>query len=175
MKAIAIALSAALALSMAGTAMAQRAASTKMLGTAYDMWSSGAYFDNAYNHAVVMQNYASAGQRVPQQIVQQHTEAIRSSLAAAKKSYDNLAKTHKDDATAAKHLDKIDEHHAAALGHVDKLAAAAKEGDAEAGAVHASSAAAAKSIQAAQAEHEKLMKHLKVAKPDPAAKPAPIE
>ena len=47
--------------------------------------------------------------------------------------------------------------------------AAGKKGEASAADVHASSAAAAASIKAAQEEHEKLMKHLKVAKPSAVA------
>ncbi|MGD9723011.1 MAG: hypothetical protein AB7O59_17430 [Pirellulales bacterium] len=156
-------------------AYAQRSAGSKMLGTAYEGWSGGMYQSHAYDHAVVLQNYAAAGEQVPQEVARRHVEAVRSNLMAAKKSYANLATAHKDDATAAKHLAAIDEHHTKALALCDKIDTESAKGDAAAKGVHECCSTAADHIKAAQAEHDKLMKHLKVNKPTAGAKPAAIK
>jgi hypothetical protein len=175
MKPSIIALASVLVLLTIHPALAQRSAGSKMLGTAYDMWSSGTYFDHAYDHAVVLQNYAASGEGVPQEIVQRHAAAVRGNLTAAKKAYANVAAAHKDDNAVAKHLAAIDEHHAKALAMCDKMDAAGAKGEGKAGDVHACCAGAAASIKAARAEHEKLMKHLNVAKPSAEAKPGAIQ
>ncbi len=145
--------------------VAQRAASTKVLGTAYDMWSSGVYFDHALDHSRVLQNYSSYNQPVPQQIVQQHAEAIRSNMAAAKKSYAGLAEKHPDDKTVSDHLATLDEHHATAGKSLDKLDATAANGDGDAKTVKEHSAGAIRALRAAKMEHNKLMQHLGVENP----------
>jgi hypothetical protein len=149
-------------------ALAQRAASSKISGSAYHMWSSGVYFDNAVDHSRLLQNYASYNEPVPQQVVTTHAEAIKSSLAAAKKSYSGLVEKHPDDKTVAAHLKAIDEHHAAAGESLDKLHATAASGDADPQAVKQHSAATLKSLRAAKMEHGKLMQHLGIE--DPMAK-----
>ena len=160
----------AITLAACGTTFvfAQRAAGTKMSGSAYHMWSSGVYFDHAVDHSRLLQNYASYNEPVPQQVVTTHAEAIKNSLAAAKKSYSGLAEKHPDDKTVSAHLKAIDEHHAAAGEAVDKLHATAANGDADPKAVKEHSAATLKSLRAAKAEHAKLMQHLGIE--DPAAK-----
>jgi hypothetical protein len=147
---------------------AQRAASSKISGSAYDMWSSGVYFDHAVDHSRLLQNYASYNEPVPQTLVKTHAEEIKSSLATAKKSYSGLAEKHPDDKTVSEHLKAIDEHHAAAGEAADKLHATAASGDADPKAVKQQSAATLKSLRAAKMEHGKLMQHLGIE--DPAAK-----
>ncbi|MEX2114973.1 MAG: hypothetical protein WD845_17400 [Pirellulales bacterium] len=146
----------------ATAALAQRAASTKELGTAYDMWSSGLYFDHALDHSRVLQNYSRYEQPVPPEIVRRHAEAIRSNLAAAKKSYAGLAEKHPDDKTASGHLATLDAHHGDACESLDKLDAAAAGGNSDPKAVKEHSAGAIRSLRAAKMEHNKLMQHLGV-------------
>jgi hypothetical protein len=143
----------------------QRAASTKELGTAYDMWSSGVYFNHALDHSRVLQNYSTYGQPVPRQIVQRHAEAIRSNLAAAKTSYAGLAEKHPDDETVKSHLATLDEHHGKATEALDKLDAAAAGGDADSKAVKKHSANAIRSLRGAKMTHNELMQHLGVENP----------
>jgi hypothetical protein len=173
MRNVALALTATLTVLVANPALAQRSASTKILGTAYDMWSSGAYFDHAYDHAAVLQNYAAAApESVPQDVAKSHAASVRSNLTAAKEAYDRLAKDHKDDPTASKHIEAVGKHHAKAMAMCDKLDECCAKGHADPTAAHAACAGVADSIKAAKAEHEKLMQHLKVQKLNPNAKPA---
>jgi hypothetical protein len=151
-------------------ASAQRSATTKALGTAYDMWSSGVYLNHALDHSRVIRNYAAVGDQVPQEVARHHSTAVRSSLTAAEKSYDSLAEAHQDDQTVAKHLETLHGHHAKALAAIDKIDAATSEGNGKAKAVGRHSAAAARSLRQAKAEHNKLMKHLKVENPTAGAK-----
>jgi hypothetical protein len=150
------------------SALAQRSAGSKMLGTAYEGWSGGMYQDHAYDHMVVLQNYANSDERVPQEVARRHLDAVRSNLTAASKSYARLAAKADDKAAAAKHVAAIAEHHAKAMAQCAKIdAEVAKGGDA--GAVRKCCTDASGAIQAAQAEHEKMMKNLKLAPPKPAA------
>ncbi len=165
MKSKTVILTLALVTLSATAALGQRAASTKMLGTAYDMWSSGVYFDHALDHSRVLQNYSSYDQPVPQEIVQRHATAIRSNLDAAKKSYAGLAAKHPDDKAVSDHLATLDEHHAKATAAVDKLDAAASSGDAEPKTIKKHSANAIRSLRDAKMEHNKLMQHLGVENP----------
>ncbi len=146
-------------------AHAQRAASTKVLGTAYDMWSSGVYLNHALDHSRVMRSYGAASEEVPQEVARRHSEAARNSLTAAKASYDSLAKAHPDDQVVAGHLATLNEHHAAALDALDKVDAASANGPAKGKAVARHSAAASRALRKAKMEHNKLMKHLKVENP----------
>ncbi len=152
----------ALGLLTMGVALAQRPATTKAMGTAYDMWSSGVYFNHAADHARVMRSYATAGDQVPRDVVQRHYDAVRSNLAAAKKAQASLADAHKDDKTASQHLATIDEHHAKALAAINKLNPADGEGPLDSKVVKKSSTATLRALRKAKAEHTALMKHLKV-------------
>ena len=152
----------ALGLLTTNVALAQRAASTKALGTAYDMWSSGVYFNDAVDHASVMQSYASSSDQVPREVVQRHYDAVRSDLAAAKKAQASLADAHGDDETASKYLATILEHHAKALAAINKLDPAAGEGPYDSKVVQKHATATIDALTQAKTDHAALMKHLKV-------------
>ena len=143
-------------------ALAQRAASTKAMGTAYGMWSSGVYFDHAMDHARVMRGYAAAADEVPREVVQRHYDAASRNLAAAKEAHGRLVKDHADDKTASAHLATIGEHHAKAQAAIDKLNPADGEGPYDSKVVQRHSSAAIRSLRQAKMEHAKLMDHLKV-------------
>lgn len=143
-------------------ALAQRAASTKALGTAYDMWSNGVYFDHAMDHARVLRSYAASSDEVPREVVQRHYDAMRTNLAAAKESHASLTKSLADDKTASGHLATIGQHHAKAQAAVEKLNPASAKGPYDAKVVRKHANATLRSLRQAKAEHAALMKHLKI-------------
>ncbi len=151
----------------ADAAIAQRSAGSKILGTAYEGWSGGMYQDHAYDHMEVLRNYAAVDEPIPQEVAKRHVDAVRSNLTAAKKSYARLAAKADDKAAAAKHVAAINEQHAKALAQCDKIDAEVAKGG-NAGAVQKCCTDATAAIKAAQGEHEKMMKDLKLAAPKPA-------
>jgi hypothetical protein len=157
-------------LSATTMALAQRSAGSKMLGTAYEGWSAGMYQDHAYDHARILQEYASSNESIPQEIAKRHAEAVRHNVTAAKKAFANVAAASKDDPVATAHLRRIEAQHAKALAHCDMMDKECAKGECDAKAMHKHCGGAAESLKAAHAEHDKLMKHLKAARPT--AKPA---
>lgn len=163
MKTYATILVALAVLATGSVAVAQRGATSKITGSAYEYpyfyGSAGAYMHNAYNHADVLREATSYGEPVPSAIAQEHTEAIRQSVTSANKKYANLRKMAGDNKDVHKSLDAIDEHHKTVLGLADKIDAAVADGKGDAATVNAHAHDMAESLKAAQAEHEKLMQH----------------
>jgi len=144
-------------------AWAQRSAGSKITGSAYEypyfFSSAGAYQDSAYQHATVLREATSYDEDVPQAVAQEHTAAIRQNLKSAGTKYDSLRKMAGGNKTVHKHLDMIAEHHKQVHSALDTIDGHVKSGSGDAAKVNDASHAAAQSLKAAQAEHEKLMQH----------------
>jgi hypothetical protein len=152
-------------LAFASTSLAQnphgysfgiRNAASKTLGDDYYFYAGETYGLHAYDHADVLGHYAATGKAVPQDVVKEHADEIRSNVAASKKAYSKLSAKAKDHPEIAKHLKAIEQHHAAAAAAADKLSAS--KGDAKAVATH--SADVQKSLKSAAGEHQQLIKKL---------------
>lgn len=175
MKTFVMAVAAAGLVLTANTLWAQRDAGSKIRGDAYgaafSTWSGGAYQRNAYHHARVLQQATSSGKPVPKAVATEQTDAIRHNLEAAKKHFAALRDKVKDDPTAIKLLDSIDQHHKKAIEMCGEIEAACATGEGDAVTVNNCCATAADELRAAQADYEKLMAHFKLPMPGETAKP----
>jgi hypothetical protein len=154
---------------VASTAEAQRSATSKITGSAYEYPyfynSAGAYQHSAYQHADLLREASSYDEPVPQAIAKEHTTAIRQNLQAANKKYAGLRKMAGDNQTVHKHLDTIDSHHKKVMGLTDKVDAHVTKGDGDPKVVSDAMHEIATTLKSAQAEHEKVMQYF--GKPQP--------
>ena len=147
----------------ASSVEAQRSATSKITGSAYEYPyfynTAGAYQNTAFQHADLLREATSYGEPVPKEIAQEHTAAIRQNLRAADKKYADLRKMAGDNKTVHKHLDAIDAHHKKVLALCDKVDAHCAKGHGDAQAVRDTCHEMATTLKSAQAEHEKVRQH----------------
>ncbi|HTU24988.1 MAG TPA: hypothetical protein VMF30_06300 [Pirellulales bacterium] len=147
-----------------------RDAAAKADNDAYYFYSGEMYNTHAYDNANVLTQYILLGRPVSAEILEEHSAAIRSNLAASQKSYGRLTKEFKNNAEAEKHLKKMHEHQKAALAALDKLDAAAKSGKTDAKTLSADAKAVETELAAASGEHQRFLQ--KIGRAPVAAKPA---
>lgn len=160
----------AVAVSLLGgsSAFAQRDAGSKIRGDADNFYSGsagGMYQRHAYDHALILQDYSTAGQPVPKTILQEHATAVRSNVEKSQRAYSSLSDSTKKDKEAAKLLASIEQHQSNALKMCDMLDAECAKPSGESATVMKCCATAADELKAAHEEHEKLMKLLKSSAP----------
>jgi hypothetical protein len=147
----------------ASSAEAQRSATSKITGTAYEypyFYNSAAtYQHSAYQHADLLREASSYDEPVPQAIAKEHAAAIRQNLQAAGKKYAGLRKMAGNNKAVQQHLDAIDAHHKKAMGLTDKVDAHVAKGHGDPQVVSDAMHEIATTLKSAQAEHEKLMQH----------------
>lgn len=161
---------AAAVLSLASPALAQRDAGSKIRGDAYQSNSAATYQSHANDHGRILRDYSATGQPVPKVVVKEHADAIRSNVTAAKKAYAGLSDQAKKD--AAKSLAIIEKAHASVFETCNMLDECCATGEGKSTVVAKCCSTVADDLKAAQAEHDKLMKLLKIETPKPLAKTA---
>lgn len=156
---------ACLVLATSQAALAQRSAASKSLGDDYYFYRSEAYGTHADAQAYVLNDYARAAERVPTEVIEEHTGAIRSSIQGAQRGYQKVSDTAKKHPEASKSLAAIEAHYKSALAALDKLEAdeVKEAGDPKVVAEH--SAEIQKLLKQVQKEHEAILKALKIQKP----------
>jgi hypothetical protein len=152
----------------ASTALAQRDAGSKIRGDAYSTNAASTYGSHAYDHARILNQYSATGQPVPKEVIKEHTDAVRSNVAAAKKAYSKLSDAAKKD--AAKQLAAIEEHHAKVLEMCKMLDAECAKDEGDSATVCACCNDMEKELKAAAEDHAKLHKQLKLNAPVSAKK-----
>lgn len=161
-------LCAAALLSLASPALAQRDAGSKIRGDAYSVNSGSMYQSHAHDHARVLSDYATSGKSVPKAVVKEHSDAIRTNVAAAKKANAGLSEEAKKE--AAKSLAIIEKAHAKVLESCNMLDECCATGDGDSTTVMECCKTVADEIKAAKAEQDKLAKQLKLDTKAPAKK-----
>lgn len=164
---------AALALVVATTAaLAQRpnySAGRKMTGEIYRPYTARTYQRHAYDHARVLQYYAQTHEALPQDTAQEHAKAARHNLDLAMKEFAKLAEEAKGDPVASGHLAAIREHQKKAAEACAMLEAECAKHTVQGAAVAPCCITMTKELEAAEAEHARLMKHLGVPLPSKGA------
>jgi methyl-accepting chemotaxis protein len=147
---------------IASPAFAQRGANSKTLNTAYNINSSYTYQSHAYQQSGLLNDYATTSETVPQTVVNEHSQAIRASVAAASKQYHKLQDIAKTNPEAAKKLAEIKEHHAKVIELCDQLDGHAAGGEASAADIKATTDEINQTLQQADEAHKALSTHLGV-------------
>jgi hypothetical protein len=93
----------------------------KLTGDAYFFHSGEVYDAHAYKHAKILHEYASGGQFVPPDVIDEQTAAIRYNVDAANKAYAKLSAAAKKNPTTAKQLAEIQKFHSGILKLCDEL------------------------------------------------------
>ena len=146
------------------TALAQRPASSKVTGNAYNFYSGGLHTRHATEHARVVQLYSENPGTVPADAVKHHAEQVQKNVAAAKSALAK-AKPLAKDKESQDLVKAIEAHYADCDAHCKKLMA----GGMDEKAMAACCGDLVKSLEAAQADHDKLMKKQGIEPLKPAA------
>ncbi len=115
-------------------ASAQDAAADKRRGDEYYLAAGKLYNRHIYDHAFLLHQYAVAGQAVPDHVLKEHIDGMKSDLTAAKASYARLSDKPKSDPAAAKKLADINARLArieGAIGQLEHASAALQDADAK--------------------------------------------
>lgn len=143
-------------------AFAQRDAGSKIRGDAYRPFSARSYNRGALDHARVLNYYSRSYQVIPTETAQEHAAEVRRNLDLARKEAAKLKPQAKSDPTVAKHLAALNKHYDEADRMCSMLVEECAKADGDTTAIMECCSSLDKSLQAADAEHEKLMKHLGV-------------
>lgn len=122
------------------------------------------YQRSAREHSRVLNDYGKIYKSVPKETAQEHVAEVRRNVEAAQKEFAKVDAEAKKDPEVAKSLKIIHDHHAKAL-ELCKMADA--ETGKETGKLMECCEGMHKELEAAEAEHEKLIKHLKLETPAP--------
>ncbi|HTU26158.1 MAG TPA: hypothetical protein VMF30_12205 [Pirellulales bacterium] len=148
---------------VAGSALAQRPASAKVRGDAYYFYAGEVYRGHAADHAFMLNEYASTGEPVPKEVVQEHAAAVRSNIEASRRAYQKVSAAAKKDPAAAAKLKEIEKAHASALALCDKLDAESAKSAGEAAKIGAACGGIMEQLDGADEVHKKLAAQLKIA------------
>lgn len=154
---------------MSQGAYAQRDAGSKVRGDYYLFDSAGTYQNHAYDHARVLNQYATEGTPVPKAIIQEHANALRYNVESSKRAYSKVSDAATKNAEVAKLIASIKAHQEKALETCNMLDMEAKD-DGDAKTVMKCCTEAEAELKAAAAEHEQLLKLLGIAPVAPAKK-----
>jgi hypothetical protein len=151
--------------SHAQRAMYNPSAAGNLGGTSYRPYTANAYSRQAVTHAQVLQHYGKNNESIPQETAQEHVAEIRRNSDAFAKEISKLPKEFENDADAKALIVEIREHQAQAAVHCGMLEAECAKRLAAGGKVAECCTTMLTHLQAADAAHEKLMKHLGIAMP----------
>lgn len=148
-----------MALTTGNAALAQRprGAGSKITGNAYNFYSGSLHTRHAGDHARVLRAYSENPGSLPPEAVQHHTAQIQQNVASAKAALAQVKPTVKD-ADSQKLVKALETHYAACEAHCKTLMAEGTDGKAMA----ACCQDLVKSLEAAQLDHDKLMKKIGV-------------
>jgi hypothetical protein len=159
---------AALAASSVSAQQVDLSAGRKISGSVYRPYSARTYSRHAINHAQALQYYGKNYATVPQDTAKEHAGEVRRNVDAFGKELAKLEAEYKDDAEATKLIADIRDHHKKAAEHCGMLEAECAKHNAAGGAIASCCDDMLKELRAADAAHDKLLKHLRI--PLPGAK-----
>ena len=110
-----------LTVQMLVNAPAAEPAKSKLTGDAYYFHVGETYDAHAYDHARILHRYASDGEAVPMDVIEEQTSRIRANVDAANKAYAKLSAAAKKDPKTAKELATIQKFHQTILKQCDEL------------------------------------------------------
>ncbi len=152
----------AVGLTLAGAAVAQRRADSKITGEAYRLHSSQSYGRSARDSARVLYGYGRGMEAIPRDLAQEHVAAIRQNVQSAGKQVAKVKAAHPEDKDVQRLAKQVEDHYAQVAKLCDML-------DKTAGGEHADHVKLCeccvginKELTAADKAHEELMKKLKV-------------
>lgn len=138
-----------------GSALAQRPASSKVAGNAYNFYSGSMHTRHAADHARMVRLYSANSGTVPPEAVKHHATQVQQNVAAAKSALAK-AKPMAKDAESQALAKSIEAEYAACEAHCKKLMA----GGMDEKAMAECCGDLVKSLETAQGDHDKLMKKL---------------
>lgn len=153
-------------------AMYNPSAAGNLGGTSYRPYTARTYSRQAINNAQVLQHYGRSSESIAQDTAQEHAVEIRRNVDNFSKEIAKLPKEYENDAEAKKLIVEIREHQKQAALHCGMLETECAKQLASGGKVAACCTDMLTHLQAADAAHEKLMKHLGIALPGHSAKDA---
>ena len=137
-------------------------AGRKITGSVYRPLTARTYQRQAINHAQVLNYYGRSNSTVPTETAQEHAVEVRRNLTSSQKEISKLKTELKDDAEAQKLIAQIEDHNKKAVEHCGMLDAECAKQAPQGTAVSSCCADMLKELQAADAAHEQLLKHLKI-------------
>jgi len=152
-----------IAVTTSGTALAQRPAGSKIQGNAYNFYSGSMHTRHAADHARVLRAYSANPEALPPEAVKHHSAQVQQNVASAKAAL-GKAKPLAKDKESQDLVKSLEGHYAACEAHCKLLMA----GGMDAKAMAACCGDLAKSLEAAQGDHDKLMKKLGIEPLEPA-------
>lgn len=139
-------------------------------GGSYRPYTARTYSRHAINHAQILQHYSRAAEAIPQATAQEHAAEVRKNLDAFTKEVDKTPKDFDTDPEAKKLVSEIREHNAEAAKHCGMLETECAKQMAVGGVVAKCCDDMLTHLRAADAAHDKLMKHLGIPLPGQNAK-----
>ncbi len=146
------------------SAVAQRPAGSKITGNAYNFYSGSLHTRHARDHARVLREYSTSRSALPPEAVKHHTAQVQQNVATAKSALAK-AKPLAKDKESQDLVKALEAHYAACDAHCKKLMA----GDMDDKAMADCCGDLVKSLEAAGADHDKLMKKLGIEPLKPAS------
>ncbi|MBL9091795.1 MAG: hypothetical protein JNL96_11265 [Planctomycetaceae bacterium] len=151
-------------------AMYNPSAAGNLGGAKYRPYTARTYSRHAINHGQILQHYGTSTESVPQATAQEHAAEVRKNLDAFAKEIDKLPKDFDNDPEAKKLIAEIRQHNAAAAKHCGMLEEECAKHMAAGGTVAKCCEDMLADLRAADAAHDKLMKHLGIPLPGHHAK-----
>lgn len=153
-------------LMVAGTAVAQRRADSKITGEAYRLHSSQSYTRSARDSARVLYGYGRGMQEIPRELAEEHVAAIRQNVQSAGKQVAKVKAAHPQDKDVQRLAKKVEDHYAKVAMLCDMLDKTTSEAHADHVKLCDCCAGIHKELTAADKAHDELMHKLQVPKLD---------
>jgi len=146
-------------------AMYNPSAAGNLGGAKYRPYTARTYSRHAINHGQILQHYSKSAESIPQATAQEHATEVRRNLDAFAKEIDKLPKEYDNDPEAKKLIAEIKQHNAEAAKHCGMLEAECAKHMAAGGTLAKCCDDMLTQVRAADAAHDKLMKHLGIPLP----------
>ncbi|MBL9094498.1 MAG: hypothetical protein JNL96_24965 [Planctomycetaceae bacterium] len=146
-------------------AMYNPSAAGNLGGGKYRPYSARTYSRHAINHGQILQHYSKSAESIPQATAQEHATEIRRNLDAFSKEVDKMPKDFENDPEAKKLIAEIRQHNTEASKHCGMLETECAKHMAAGGTVAKCCEDMLTHLRAADAAHDKLMKHLGIPLP----------
>lgn len=148
-------------------------AGRKITGSAYRPYSARTYSRHAINHGQVLQYYGKNYGTVPTETAKEHAVEVRRNVDAFGTELAKLETEYKSDAEAMKLIAEIRKHQKEALTHCGMLEAECAKHAPQGEKVATCCSDMLTHLRAADAAHDKLLKHLNIPLPGAAPKEEP--
>lgn len=162
-----------LVLGFAVTAMGQaNPAHQNVAGRGYRPPTARTYQRTAREHAGALNYYGKTYKALPKETVQEHLAEVKRNVEAAQKEFSKVDAETKKDPEVVKSLKIIHDHHAKALEMCKMAEGESVKDITDTAKLCECCEGMQKELEAAEAEHAKMMKHLKMEPLDAHTKPA---